>query len=385
VGTHGHPGFQLGLTYRRENYTRDTYLADLDRAAYYGVRVVMTQGIDPGDLAFDIRRDQQRGVVGGARILLAGRGIGAPNAGPGAAAFQGIAYDVTTPEEGRTAVRELAGRGVDVVKIWVDDRGGRVKKLTPELYRPMIEEAHAHGLMALAHVYYLRDAHDLVDAGIDGFMHLVRNEVMDDELIARMKARDVFIAANIGGSRRAALTELPSASLALLAETVSPPAVETYVTSLKKKDPKAVAAAKATYDKMARSLDRLNTAGVTIVLGGDTGIPGAWHGWAEQYELETMVAAGMTPAQVIVASTSVPARILKLDDLGNVAPGKSADFIVLDANPLDDIANAARISDVYLRGQRLDRAGGFGGPVTQCLVRELPPVHTARQADIRKE
>ena len=63
--------------------------------------------------------------------------------------------------------------------------------------------------MALAHVYYLKDAHELVDAGIDGFMHPVRDAVMDDALIARMKAQNVFLAANIGGSHRATLTELP--------------------------------------------------------------------------------------------------------------------------------------------------------------------------------
>jgi imidazolonepropionase-like amidohydrolase len=69
-----------------------------------------------------------------------------------------------------------------------------------------------------------------------------------------------------------------------------------------------------------------------------------------------MVAAGMTPAQVIVAATRTSARILGLDRLGTVAPGKSADFIVLDANPLDDIANTRKIADVYLRGARVDRA-----------------------------
>ena len=95
---------------------------------------------------------------------------------------------------------------------------------------------------------------------------------------------------------------------------------------------------------------------MTIVLGGDTGIPKAWHGWAEQYELESMVAAGMTPAQVIAASTSIPARLLELDDMGTLAAGKSADFLVLDANPLDDIANTSRISSVYLRGRALDRS-----------------------------
>ena len=229
-------------------------------------------------------------------------------------------------------------------------------RLTPDLYRPIIEEAHAKGLMALAHVYYLKDAHELVDAGIDGFMHLVRDEVMDDELIARMKAQHVFTAANIGGSLRAALTELPPPSVALLAETVPTGVIQTYQASLRSKDPKAVATARATYDKMAKSLARLNAAGVTIVLGGDTGIPGAWHGWAEQYELETMAAAGMAPAQVIVASTSAPARLLKLDDMGTIAEGKARISSSLDANPLDDISNARRIAAVYLRGKSQDRA-----------------------------
>jgi imidazolonepropionase-like amidohydrolase len=97
--------------------------------------------------------------------------------------------------------------------------------------------------------------------------------------------------------------------------------VQAFVFSMKTKAPAALATATATYEKMASSLAKLNDAGVMIVLGGDTGIPGAWHGWAEQYELQTMVAAGMTPAQVIVASTSVPARLLKLDDMGSIAVG----------------------------------------------------------------
>jgi len=99
VNTHGHSGFQKGLTFSRDNYTRENVLDDLHRAAYFGVGVVMAQGIDPGDLVYEIRRDQARGVAGGARLLTAGRGIGAPNAGPGAAAFQGVAYEVTTPDE----------------------------------------------------------------------------------------------------------------------------------------------------------------------------------------------------------------------------------------------------------------------------------------------
>jgi imidazolonepropionase-like amidohydrolase len=78
--------------------------------------------------------------------------------------------------------------------------------------------------------------------------------------------------------------------------------------------------------------------------------------WANHLEMEDMVAAGMTPAQVIVAATRNSADFLKLTDVGTVASGKSADFVVLDANPLDDIKNTRKISNVYLRGSAVDRA-----------------------------
>lgn len=363
VSAHMHIGFLAGNDFGPQHYTRDEIVEQLRRYAYYGLGAVFSVGTDVGPLSFEIEKAPP---PDGARLLTAGRGMAAPDGGPGIPSIANTSYPITTVEEGRARVRELKALGAHAVKIWVDDRGGRVKKLTPALYRPIIEEAHAQGLKALAHVYYLADAHDLVDAGIDGFMHLVRDKVMDDALIAKMKAKNVYTAANIGGSRRAGLSEIPASSLALLAETVPPDVVTTLTTSMRAKDATAVAASKATYERMATSLARLNAAGVTIVLGGDTGIPGAWHGWAEQYELETMAAAGMSPAQVIAASTSIPARLLALDDLGTIAPGKSADFLVLDANPLDDIGNTSRISAVYLRGQALDRAAfrarWAGGP-----------------------
>ena len=78
-------------------------------------------------------------------------------------------------------------------------------------------------------------------------------------------------------------------------------------------------------------------------------------GWTMHTELENMVATGIPPGKVLVAATRTSAEILGLNDLGQVAPGKSADFVVLDANPLDDITNTRRISSVYLRGHRVDR------------------------------
>jgi imidazolonepropionase-like amidohydrolase len=100
----------------------------------------------------------------------------------------------------------------------------------------------------------------------------------------------------------------------------------------------------------ARNLARLSKEGVTVALGTDGNTP-----WGPHLEMADMVAAGMTPAQVIVAATRNGARLLRMDDTGTIEPGKSADLVVLDANPLDDITHTRRISAVYLRGVAVDR------------------------------
>ena len=97
-------------------------------------------------------------------------------------------------------------------------------------------------------------------------------------------------------------------------------------------------------------------AGARLVLGTDAGIhPGHTFGSADHHEVARWVQLGLTPAQAIVAATSRPAELLGLADLGTLAAGRSADFVVLDANPLDDIRNTRQIASVYLRGTMLDR------------------------------
>src|SRR5690242_3392176 len=188
ISTHVHPGFQKGASYVAANFGRESVLDDLNRALYFGVSVVQSQGIERGDVMYRIRAEQAAGTLGGAKLLVAGRGIGAPNAGPGAAAYAGIAYEITTEAEARRAVDELAANRVDVVKIWVDDRNGRAPPLSPTLYGAVIDDAHKRGLRANAHVFYHSDAEGLVAAGIDGLVHLVRDVEMSDALIAAIVA-----------------------------------------------------------------------------------------------------------------------------------------------------------------------------------------------------
>ena len=361
INAHGHPGFQRGLTYSADNFTRENIIDDLNRALYFGVAVVQSQGIEKGDVTFEIRADQEAGKLGGARLLIAGRGIGAPNAGPGGAAYAGIAYEVTTEDEARQAVRELAARKVNLIKIWVDDRNGRAPRLPPDLFRAIIDEGHRHALKVNAHVFYHTDAVDLVNAGIDALVHLVRDKEMDDALVASIVQHNVYVQPNLSPERNT-YAELPhwlkdgDPLMTLLQESTPPPVLARMTRAYENRDPAAVERTRAQYSILQRSLAKLAKANAKITLGCDTGLEDHLFGMAEQHELESMVRAGMTPMQVIVSATSRAAEYLGLDEMGVLAAGKEADFLVLDANPLDDITNTQRISSVYVKGAEVDRA-----------------------------
>jgi imidazolonepropionase-like amidohydrolase len=294
----------------------------LQHKAYYGVGALISLGTDAGDVALQVRQEP---ILGAPLLRTAGRGITSPE--PGRTT---VPYWVTTAAEARKAVQELAARKVDLVKIWVDNRDGKYEKLTPELYGAVIDEAHKHKLRVTAHIVTLEDAKGLLRAGLDGFAHSVRDRDIDDEIVAMIKQRpNFFLVPNLPD--RGVKTDL-----SWLADTV--PAEE-----LKKLQESSTdrPAAQQAFGIQARNL---------VALGTDGGVP-----WSHHLEMADMVAAGMTPMQVIVASTRNAAQVLRLADLGTVAAGKSASFVVLDANPLDDITNTRRIAAVYLRGAALDR------------------------------
>jgi len=268
---------------------------------------------------------------------------------------------VSSEAEARKDVQEIALKKPDLIKIWVDDRGGTVQKLTPAIYRAIIDEAHKHKIRVMAHEFYLADARDLVEAGVDGFLHSIRDAEMDDALVARMKQKNVYITPNLAiGGRGAATQKLPWYDDPLLAQVFSPAAI-----ALARPNPNQNAGAgtgsapssnqPTSYEMQIRSLAKLNKAGVTIALGDDTGIQNSFPGYAALQQMERMAEAGMTPQQVLVAVTRTPAQILRINDMGSIATGKQASFIVLDANPLDNLANARKISKVYLRGQEINR------------------------------
>ena len=310
---------------------REALIADLKHRAYFGVSAAMSLGQDNGTDVFAVRKEA---IPGAALYRLAGRGITAPEPGR-----NDIPYWVTSADEARAAVREQAALGVDIIKIWVDDRLGKYKKLEPEIYGAAIDEAHKAGLRTIAHEYYLADAKELLRRGIDAFAHGVRDTDIDDEFIALIKAHPGFVL----------IPNLPergvATDLSWLAKALPPAQLEPLQAAAVDN-----AEAQAFFAIQARNLARASREGITIALGTDGNTP-----WGPHLEMADMVATGMSPADVIVAATKNAAAFLKLDDAGTVAAGKIGSFIVLEANPLDDIANTRKIREVYLRGDKVDR------------------------------
>ena len=312
--------------------TRDALVDQLQHFAYYGVGVAMSMGQDTGDVAFQVRQET---IPNAARNRSAGRGLTGPEPGRTEAP-----YWVKTEAEARKDVQELAQKKVDLVKIWVDDRDHTVTKLSPALYSAIIDEAHKHNLRTIAHIFTLEDAKGVLRAGIDAFAHSVRDKDVDDEFVNMMKAKpNMIVDPNLPD--RGVKVDRSWLRESMTAEEFQKVQAES------KDDPKA----QAFFGIQSRNLRRLNAAGIKIALGTDGAIP-----WAAHEEMVDMVASGMTPAQVLVASTRNAAELLGLKDVGTVTSGKSADFVVLDANPLDDITNTRRINTVYLRGGQVDRA-----------------------------
>jgi imidazolonepropionase-like amidohydrolase len=316
---------------------------DLRTYAAYGITTVYSLGGEPASV-FAARAEQNTPALDRARVYVAGPVL-TPN----------------TPDEARTQVAGVADQKVDIVKIRVDDNLGTAQKMTPEVYRVVIDEAHKRGLRVATHLFYLADAKSLLAAGSDLVAHSVRDADVDAELIAALKSRGVCVSPTLMREVSTFVYEstpdffadpffLSHANAEWVATLKQPARQEAMRTS------QSAQRYKVALEVAKRNLKRLSDAGVPIAMGTDTGPTGRFQGYFELMELELMVKSGLTPRQALASATRDAARCMKLDrDLGTLEAGKWADFVVLDASPLADISNVRRIASVWIAGNRVAR------------------------------
>jgi imidazolonepropionase-like amidohydrolase len=324
----------------------DKLIRQLRVYADYGVTTAVILGTEPDDLhdALKLRDEQEHAALDRARVYAAGPTL----------------RRLKTAEEARTSVDAYADAKVDLIKMHIY---GTPDDTPPAVYKVLIDEAHKRGLRVAAHLFYLKDARGLLDAGVDVIAHGVRDQDVDGALIADMKRRNVGYIPTL------------TRDLAIFVYETTPQfftdpfflrRVDAYAGQIKElNDPirqekvrnsEEAQSIKKALRQGSRNLKILSDAGVLIALGTDSGINlGQWQGYFEHVEMEMMVEAGMTPMQALVAATSGSARAWKLENLGAIEPGKQADLIVLNANPLSDIRNSRQIHSVWIGGRQMAR------------------------------
>jgi imidazolonepropionase-like amidohydrolase len=277
----------------------------------------------------------------GPRLLMAGLiDGGGPNA-------FGV-YDAATPDEGRKLVAKYHDAGFQQIKIY--------DLVTPPVVEAICAEAHRLGMTVTGHVPRALTLEQAVAAGMDQIAHLaIRGEADSDEVkrtIAVLRDRKTVMDPTQSWNEllgRAAGTPIASFQPGV---TKIPQPLQRVFDSAGAAGIDA-ATARARLERGLRVVRALHDAGVPVVAGTDEGIPG--H--SVHREIELYVEAGLSPMEALQAATVVPARAMKLDgDLGTLERGKRADFVVLDANPLEQIRNIRRVRWTVTDGRVYDAA-----------------------------
>lgn len=338
INAHGHVGDTVGLD--TGDYSRANLLRQLQLYARYGVTTVFSLGGD-AEQGFALRDEQQHAGLDRARVFVAG--------------------DVITgnsEQEIRARVNAVADLGTNFVKVRVDDNLGRTDKLSRPLFEALVDQAHARRLPVAVHLFYLEDAKHVLRAGGDLIAHSVRDQPVDAELISLLSERDVcYIPTLTREVSTFAYEEVPEffsdpfftreVEQSIISELTQPERMSRMANS------SAAQAYKAGLEVAMDNVGALHRAGIALAMGTDTGPPARFQGYFEHMELNLMVQSGMSPLDAIRSATGVAASCMGRSDIGTLEPGRWGDFVVLGANPADDINNTKTLESVWIAGNRV--------------------------------
>jgi imidazolonepropionase-like amidohydrolase len=362
IDSHVHIGLMHDVTQDEKYFTPENVNADLKQYAAYGVTTVQVLGTDK-DFVLDLRNQQRKSRPTLSRVFSAGQGAVIKG---GYGGLVGVTQPIATPEEARKLVDEQAAKGVDFIKLWVDDERKTIPvKMPPAVSAAVIDEAHKKHLRAVAHVFYLDDAKELIREGVDGFGHMIRDQPVDKELLDMMKAKGVWmVSGTLSREMAYSLAIMPWLNDPFFTRGVTPGTLDALRSMAREK---AVVLGPTRFPglpyekKVFWDMDRtlfqalenwqaMVNAGINVGMGTDSGPNGRFPGFNAHEEMQMQVLAGRTPLEAIKSATSDNARWLGDKSIGSIQAGKWADLVVLEKNPLDDIRNTQTISAVFIAG-----------------------------------
>jgi len=362
IDSHVHIGLMHDVTQDEKYFTPENVNADLKQYAAYGVTSVQVLGTDK-DFVLDLRNQQRKSRPTMSRVFSAGQGAVIKG---GYGGLLGVTQPISTPEEGRKLVDEQAAKGVDFIKLWMDDERKTIPvKMPYSVSAAIIDEAHKKHLRAVAHVFYLDDAKELLRQGIDGFGHMVRDQPVDKEFLDLMKAKGAWqVSPTLSREMAYSLAIMPWLQDPFFTRGVTPgtldalrsPAREKAVVLGPTRFPGLPYEKKVFWD-MDRTLfqalenyQAMIAAGVKTGMGTDSGPNGRFPGFNAHEEMQMEVMAGRSPMDAIKSATFDNAQWLQDKNIGSIQKGKWADLLVLERNPLDDIRNTQTIAAVFIAG-----------------------------------
>ncbi|QHT70901.1 amidohydrolase family protein [Rhodocytophaga rosea] len=336
INGHGHVGDVKGI--QAGHYSKENILDNLAIYARYGITTVVSLGGDKKE-AESFRVVNDTSFSKRARLYIAGEVISG-----------------NTPQEALAVLENNHKMGVDFMKIRVDDNLGTSPKMAEEVYQAVIKRSHELGYKIATHMYYLEDARKLLEAGTDMLAHSIRDVPVDESFIGLLKEKKVSYCATLTRELSTFVYEDTAAffSDAFFLKEYNRETIQPLLDPAKQAQMRNSKSAQKNKQQLPIAMANLKTLsdqGIPIVFGTDSGMPARFMGYFEHLEMEMMAQAGLTPMQIILSATKNAAQYLGLKEVGTLSAFHWADFIILEADPLADIRNVRKMSQVYVAGE----------------------------------